>query len=72
MSKSEMQFDEACRDNINKEDVPIGFALGLAMNEKAMERFAGMPQQKKMSIIEQSRQIESKREMERLVSRLGE
>lgn len=55
-----------------EEELPIGFGLSLAMNEKAMENFADMDQTQKAQLIEQSRHVNSKREMEQLVNKIGE
>lgn len=72
MVKSERQFDEACQNEINREEVPIGFALSLAKNEKAMERFSSMSGDEKNRAIECSRKMKSKRDMECFVDRLGQ
>ena len=48
-------------------DWPIGFAMELSMNETAMEFFAELPKEKKREVIEKSRQVKSKYEMEQLV-----
>ena len=57
-------------DNRAKE-LPIGLMMSLAMNEAAMEKFSGMDESKKQSVIDESRKVSSKMEMERLVDRLG-
>lgn len=55
-----------------EEELPIGFGLSLAMNEKAMNRFAQMDETQKKEVIEESRHVSTKREMEQLVNRIGE
>lgn len=55
-----------------EEELPVGFGFGLAMNEKAMEKFAKMDDNEKNRIIEESRHTNSKREMEQLVNKIGE
>lgn len=52
-------------------EMPIGFTMSLAMNESAMERFAGMDEKARQEVIEESRTVKSKAEMEHLVDRLG-
>lgn len=47
--------------------MPTGFAFGLAMNEKAMENFAGMNQEQKSKVIDSARNVQSKAQMEGLV-----
>lgn len=55
-----------------EEELPIGFGLSLAMNEQAMKHFAEMDESQKSRVIEESRHVNSKREMEQLVNRIGE
>ncbi|MCI7097629.1 MAG: hypothetical protein MR966_01700 [Lachnospiraceae bacterium] len=55
-----------------EEELPIGFGLSLAMNEQAMKRFSQMDETEKSRVIEESRHVNSKREMEQLVNRIGE
>lgn len=56
----------------DQEQLPIGFGLSLAMNQKAMERFAHMSAAEKEQAIAKSRRVKSKREMDRIVSSLAE
>lgn len=53
-------------------DMPIGFGLSLAANEKSMEAFAGMSDAEKEATVEQSRQMHTRADMERFVNSLGE
>ena len=52
-------------------DLPIGFGLSLAANTAAMDAFAAMSDAEKERVVEQSRQMHSKQEMERFVNGLG-
>lgn len=52
-------------------ELPIGFGLSLAANEKSMEAFANMSEAEKESTVNKSRQIHSKTEMEQFVNSLG-
>ncbi len=52
-------------------DMPIGFGLSLAANSKSMQVFARMTDEQKTAVVEQSRTIQSKEEMERFVDRLS-
>lgn len=54
------------------EELPIGFGLSLAMNEVAMEKFSGMNEQKKTTVVNRSKEMSSRREMERLVGEVAE
>lgn len=56
----------------NKEQMPLGLSFSMAMDEKAMERFAGMNETEKETVINQARQVESKAEMEALVHEISE
>lgn len=53
-------------------DMPIGFGLSLAANQKSMAAFAAMSDAEKEAVVEQSRQMRSRAEMENFVNRLGE
>ena len=52
--------------------MPIGFGLSLAANAKSMEAFANMTDAEKQAVVEKSRQMHSRTDMERYVSSLGE
>jgi len=53
-------------------DVPIGFGLSLAMNEKAMEHYSQMTEAERKNWLEKAGQVQSKTEMEKLVNQIGE
>lgn len=53
-------------------DMPIGFGLSLAANEKSMAAFAKMSDAEKSAAVEKSRQMQTRAEMERFVNSLGE
>lgn len=53
-------------------EMPIGFGLSLAANEKSMKAFANMSDAEKELTVNKSRQIHSKAEMERFVNSIGE
>ena len=53
-------------------DMPIGFGLSLAANEKSMEAFAKMSDAEKERTVEMSRQQHTRVDMERFVNSLGE
>lgn len=52
-------------------DMPIGFGLSLAANQKSMEAFSAMSDAEKTAVVEKSRQMTSRAEMERFVNSLG-
>ena len=52
-------------------DLPIGFGLSLAANEKSMEAFAAMSDAQKVVTGEKSRWMGSREEMEKYVSSLS-
>lgn len=55
---------------MEKNALPLGFGMALAQNEAAMKRFETMTESQKKTVLEQARHVSSKREMQRLVSRL--
>mgnify|MGYP001630550519 CR=1 FL=1 len=54
-----------------REEMPIGLSFSMSMNEKAMSAYAGMGEEEKRKVIEAAKQVSSKKEMQNLVSRLG-
>ena len=53
-------------------DMPMGFGLSLAANAKSMEAFAKMSDVEKEAVVERSRQMHTKADMEKFVNGLGE
>ena len=53
-------------------DMPIGFGLSLAANAKAMETFSKMSDTEKTAVVEKSRQMQSRVDMENYVNSLEE
>ena len=53
-------------------DMPIGFGLSLAANEKSMEAFAKMSDAQKEAVVEKSRQMHTKADMQKFVNSLSE
>lgn len=52
--------------------LPLGFALGMAMNQQAVEHYGRMTEYEKEKVIAQSCNVKSKAEMEQLIQRLGD
>lgn len=53
-------------------EMPIGFGLSLAANAKSMEAFAKMSDAEKEAVVEKSRQMHTRPDMERYVDSLGD
>lgn len=53
-------------------DLPIGFGLSLAANAKSMEAFTKMSDAEKTAVVEKSRKMQSREEMEQFVNSLAE
>lgn len=54
----------------NMNGMPQGFGMALTRNEKAMHTFSLLNESEKKRVIELSRSVRSKQEMNRLVSKL--
>lgn len=52
------------------EDMPVGFAMSLAMNPQAMQKFATLSEDKKQEIISGTQSVKSREEMRRYVDSL--
>lgn len=55
----------------NKNDMPMGLAFQMSMNEKAMENFAKMTEEEKRQVLEAARSARSKEQMRSIVSDLS-
>ncbi len=55
---------------MERSEMPVGFAMALAMNPKAMEKFALLDEDKKQEIIAGTHSVRSRDEMQRYVSGL--
>lgn len=53
-------------------EVPIGFGMHLAKNLEAMTYFANLDEQRKQEVVNQTKNINSKEEMEQFVSSLAD
>lgn len=52
-------------------EMPIGFGLSLAANEKSMKTFADMSDAEKSAVVEKSRHMQTRDDMEQFVDDLG-
>jgi hypothetical protein len=52
---------------IDNSDLPIGFTMELAQHSEILNRFAGLPETQRNSIIDGARSIESRNEMRNYV-----
>ncbi len=52
-------------------NLPIGFAMGMAMRGDALEAYSHLTEAEKEEIINQCRDAKSKAEMDRIISRLS-
>ncbi len=59
------------QDKESRPEVPLGLGYALAMNNKALEKFAQMSSEHRRQIIEQSRSMISKQEMRQFVDSIG-
>ncbi len=57
---------------MNKIDLPLGFGMALAQNETAMKQFEALNENQKLSVINKTRKINSKHEMQSFVHCLSE
>ena len=55
---------------MKKEEMPVGFAMALAMNPEAMQKFAALSEEQKQEIIAGTHSVKSREEMHRYVGSL--
>lgn len=52
-------------------ELPLGFAMSLAQNKDALDKFSEMSDQQKKEIIDHTHSIQSKQEMQAFVNSLN-
>lgn len=55
---------------MEQNEMPVGFAMALAMNPQAMQKFSALSEGKKQEVIAGTHSIKSKEEMHRYVNSL--
>lgn len=55
---------------MDNNEMPMGIGMALAMNPKAMEKFAGLPENVKQEIISGTYSVASKAEMREYVDKI--
>ncbi len=52
---------------MTKDEMPVGFAMALAMNPEAMQKFGALSEEQKQAIIAGTHTVKSRDEMQRYV-----
>lgn len=55
---------------MDNKEMPVGFGMALAMNPRAMEKFASLSQNEKQKIINGTHSVSSKAEMKQYVENI--
>ena len=55
---------------MTKDEMPVGFAMALAMNPEAMQKFGALSEEQKQQIITGTHAVKSRDEMRRYVDSL--
>ena len=56
---------------MNYSELPVGFAMALAQNRAALEKFGAMSDTQKQQLVDRARTARSRREMHDLVASLA-
>lgn len=56
---------------MDRKEIPVGFAMALAQNPEAMEKFASFSEDKKRETVAGTHQIKSREDMHRYVMNLA-
>ncbi len=56
---------------MNYTDLPVGFAMALAQNRAALEKFGAMTDPQKQQLVDRAHTARSRREMHQIVADLG-
>lgn len=57
---------------MDEQEMPIGFAFQMALNQSAMENFAGMTEEEKKQVLNAARNVRTKEQMRSIVEDLGQ
>ena len=60
------------KKNLTKGEIPLGFGMALAQNTKALVRFAALPEDDQIKMINHTHSIQSKQEMQNYVEALAQ
>ena len=55
---------------MKKDEMPVGFAMALAMNPDAMQKFGALSEEQKQAVIAGTHSVKSRDEMHRYVNSL--
>lgn len=55
---------------MERNEMPMGFAMALAMNPDAMQRFTALSEEQKREVIEGTHSVKSRKEMHQYVNAL--
>ena len=55
---------------MTKDEMPVGFAMALAMNPEAIQKFGALSEEQKQQIIEGTHSVKSRDEMHQYVNDL--
>ncbi len=56
---------------MNYTDLPVGFAMALAQNSAALEKFGAMSDAQKQQLLDRAHAAHSRREMHQIVAEIG-
>lgn len=56
---------------MNYSELPVGFAMALAQNSAALEKFGSMNDTQKQQLIDRAHTARSRREMHQIVAEIG-
>lgn len=57
---------------LGNHEIPIGFSMALAKDSNAMNAFSTLSEEKRQQLIESSRQIQTKKDMESFVNQISQ
>ncbi|MBQ8393423.1 MAG: hypothetical protein IJX51_06605 [Clostridia bacterium] len=55
---------------MKQDEIPVGFAMSLAMNSETMQKFATLSEEQKKEVIRGTHNVKSREEMHRYVDSL--
>ena len=58
--------------NREQDELPLGFGMALAQNEKALEKFGQLDERQKQRFLFEARHARNRNEMQSIVGRIGE
>lgn len=60
------------QDGLMNNDLPLGLAFGMAMDEEALDHYSKMTEYEKEQLLAKSKNVKTKEEMQQLIQKISD